>query len=170
MKRSAYIFVFCMAFGISSGQNLYNIKGEPVEIAGKSVVICYSTNICHACMISLVDYCQNLSLQHPDVNFYVLIKGIPSISAMREQTTALYDYFNRDELPDILYDLNPKERKRYFNRYRMKHFPAMMLFSSEKDKHVYIPYGKLFEDTEHSIIVSEYTKNKIHKIFGISGQ
>ncbi len=159
-----------MAFGISSGQNVYNIKGKPVEIAGKSVVICYNTNICHACMISLVDYCQTLSSQHPDIKLYILIKGIPAISAMREQTTALYDYFNRDELPNILYDLNPKERKQYFYRYRMKHFPAMLLFSSEKGKHVYIPYEKLFEDTEHSIIVSEYTENEIHKIFGISGQ
>lgn len=167
MKRSAYIFVFCMAFGISNGQNLYTIKGEPAEITEKSVVICYGTEICHACMISIVDYCQSLSTQHPDVKFYVLLKGISAISAMREQTIALYDYFNRNELPTVLYDLNPKERKRYFIKHKIKHFPALLLFSSEKGKHVYIPYGKLFEDVGESIIVSRYTTGEIREFFDI---
>lgn len=144
---------------------LYNIKGEPVQTASKTMAICFDTYICHGCMNTLTAYCKEFRNTNPDIEIVILIRGIPEIGSRRSLTSALRDYYTDEERPTVVYDLNPKFKKQYFKKHKIKEFPAILLFSDNQKKELYIPERKLFFESEIEFSVSDYAKDRIKNYF-----
>ena len=112
-------------------------------------------------MHTLAAYCKELQTTNPDIEIVILIRGMPTIGARRSLTSALRDYYMDEERPTVVYDLNTKVKKQYFNKHKIKEFPALILFSDKQKKHIYIPEQKLFTDTATGFSISEYAKKEI---------
>ena len=149
-------------------RHLYDIKGNLAPTSPKTIAICFDTYICHGCMNTLAAYCKDFKIANPDIEIVILIRGVPEIGTRRSLTSALRDYYMDEERPTVVYDLNPKVRKQYFNKHKIKHFPALILFSDTQRKECYLSEPKLFFEGEYSFSLSEFAINKISTYFEIN--
>ena len=136
-----------------------------MQTHSKTLAICFDTYICHGCMNTLADYCNKLKASNSDIEIVIIIRGNEYIGIRRSTTSALRDYYTDEERPTVVYDLNPKVRKQYFNKYKIKQFPAVILFSDSQSKECYISERKLFSESEFNFSLSEFAKNKITEYF-----
>lgn len=170
MKRTlaTILIIISTLCNAQTERHLYNIKGEPVQTSAKTLAICFDTYICHGCMNTLAAYCKDFKIANPDIEIVILIRGVPEIGTRRSLTSALRDYYMDEERPTVVYDLNPKVRKQYFNKHKIKHFPALILFSDTQRKECYLSEPKLFFEGEYSFSLSEFAINKISTYFEIN--
>lgn len=146
-------------------RHLYDIRGNAYQSSPKTMAICFDTYICHGCMHTLAAYCRDFHNSRPEVEIVILMRGVPVIGARRSLCSALRDYYSDEERPTAVFDLNPTTRKQYFQKHKIKHFPALILFSDQHKKELYISERKLFTETDISLSVSEYARKKIEKYF-----
>ena len=169
--KKLLIFFLLLSSALCQAQterHLYDIKGNAYQSSPKTMAICFDTYICHGCMNTLAAYCKDFKIANPDIEIVILIRGVPEIGTRRSLTSALRDYYMDEERPTVVYDLNPKVRKQYFNKHKIKHFPAIILFSDNQKKELYIPERKLFFEGEYSFSLSEFAINKISTYFEIN--
>lgn len=142
-------------------RHLYDIRGNAYQTSPKTMAICFDTYVCHGCMNTLADFCKQYHTQHPEVQVVILIKGAPYTGTRRSLTAYLRDYYTDEERPVVVYDLNPTQRKQYFNKHKIKQFPALLIFSDKQNKECFISEQKLFAESEIGFHISEYATKKI---------
>lgn len=152
MKQVAFLCLLICANLVCAqkGNPFYTITGqqEAVPDSAKVLVLCYDQIMCHDCFIAAAAFCNEYVAEHMDVQFVIMVKGM-SLFQMRSATSDLLHYFAKQDVPKVVYDLNPKERKRLFRRYKVNYAPCLFVFSSPKDP-LFIPYERLFEgDSRH---------------------
>ena len=167
MKKLLLTIIFS-AFALCQAQterHLYDIRGDAQPTSAKTMAICFDTYICHGCMNTLAAFCKEFHTKNPDIEIVVLIRGVSYMGARRSTTADLRDYYTDEERPDVVYDLNPKQRKQYFNKHKISSFPALILFSDKHKKECYIPERKLFDENETGFTLSTYAQKKINNYF-----
>lgn len=166
--KKLLIFFLLLSSALCQAQterHLYDIRGNAYQSSPKTMAICFDTYICHGCMHTLAEFCKKFQSNNSDVEIVILMRGVPVIGARRSLTSALRDYYSDEEMPTAVFDLNPTTRKQYFQKHKIKHFPALILFSDQHKKELYISERKLFTETDISLSVSEYARKKIEKYF-----
>ena len=128
-------------------RRLYDIRGNAYQSSPKTMAI--------------ADFCKQYHTQHPEVQVVILIKGAPYTGTRRSLTAYLRDYYTDEERPVVVYDLNPTQRKQYFNKHKIKQFPALLIFSDKQNKECFISEQKLFAESEIGFHISEYATKKI---------
>ncbi|MBO4739696.1 MAG: hypothetical protein J5606_09095 [Bacteroidales bacterium] len=163
-KHIAVIVGFILSFMTlpTFAQSFYTIRGEKVRLNEKNptIAVVYHTNSCSACMKSLSVFLVNQCNENK-INLVVLIPE-SNVSIMRAQTMALGNYFDKDSMPLVVYDLNPDKEKQYVPQYKIEHFPCVILFPP-REKAIYISYAQLFGSTKKAILKKnwEYLKEFI---------
>lgn len=85
---------------------------------------------------------------------------------MRNIESALKQYFVGKDTPTIYYDLNPDKGKRIFDKYKIKHFPALIVIN-KSGKHKYYSCKSLFNGKEFQDGISVKTIGKINSFLGL---
>jgi hypothetical protein len=174
MMKSFWFVCLVAVFRLTLLSQVYphqaqTIKGENVELldTAKALVVCYSSGHCSACFRLLVHYCSSIVEKHPHVQLMVLITGndvvVPNMMGLRMATSSMQEYFEGD-VPKIVYDSNPDKGKRYCTKFKMKHFPVLLLFDRHVKTPKYIPYEKLFSSDSmfpDRLIIPLKTRNQI---------
>ena len=140
------------------GQRFYNIKGEPITIQDSLpiVVIVYNTNSCSACMKYLSGYFTEKKHQQ-EINLVVMVQG-STIITMRNQTVALENFFSKEEMPLVVYDLDTNIQQRYLSKYKITDFPCIIIFSADKEDVRFFSYRQLFS-SRNSFVNKKTLKN-----------
>ena len=133
----------------------YTILGQEITCKPSSIVIYYNTISCHACMELLLSCCKEITQQDSSINLYILIEGSDYIGTMRSSTTSLLDYASAEEMPKVIYDLNPTIEQCYKNQFNISMSPSVLVFRNDM-KPTHISYKKMFGRT--------YNKDKINKL------
>ena len=149
MKKVVWIVILLLVGLRTTAQGekvLFNIRGERVEIPDgvQPFVVFYSPYSCHNCMYDLIDYMGKLERNDSRFKFYVMIPG-RDVATMRYATAGLDEFFSKDSMPTVVYDLNEDTSLRYEARYDVKHYPCLFLFDKDGRCH-YLSYGTLFKE------------------------
>ena len=115
--------------------------------------IVYHTNSCSACMQNLSNFLVNQCNENK-INLVVLISG-DNVSIMRAQTMALSNYFDKDNIPLVVYDLNPDKEKQYISKHKIEQFPCIMLFPP-KEEEIYMSYVQLFGSSRKQLLLKNW--------------
>lgn len=147
MKKIVLFAILLQAGLEATAQNklgLFNIRGEKVEIPDsvQPLVIFYSTYSCHNCMNELIDYVEQLKHDNHRFKIYVMIPG-RDVATMRYVTTGLDEFFNKKNMPMVVYDLNKDTSLRFETQYDVKYYPCLFIFDLNGKCH-YLNYGILF--------------------------
>ena len=77
---------------------------------------------------------------------------------MRNQTVALENFFSKEEMPLVVYDLDTNIQQRYLSKYKITDFPCIIIFSADKENVRFFSYRQLFS-SRNSFVNKKTLKN-----------
>ena len=129
---------------------LYTIRGEAagVKAEGPTILILYEDGFCSACTKSLLHYISEICKEGNAIPMVLISTSSKDMISLRSATTSVQEYFPDSTVFPLMYDLNPKEKKRLRNVYKVKIFPCVLLVPENGRKAKYISYRELFAGEE----------------------
>ncbi|MCR5457427.1 MAG: hypothetical protein K6F14_05075 [Clostridiales bacterium] len=150
MNKTLAILLLGVWFSLfpSGWIRVYNLDGTEVKLEDNTthLIICYSPASCHECVNDIILFCRNIASTSENCKCSVLINGEDPMR-MHMETSLLEEYLTDTSDVRILYDSNPKKKKRIFHRKRIQHTPSLLIVDSEKHDHFY-SYESLFGDNQ----------------------
>jgi hypothetical protein len=153
-----------MLYGQPYSHDAYDINGNRMALAdsAQAIVICYKSGSCASCVRSVTDYCSALSLQYSWVQLVIMIQG-DDMENMQNSARAIQRYFP-NAVCKIVFDLAVPVRNRYFNKYKIRHYPSLLLVSKQAKKVRYISYERIFaDDNSQEILISSDIREVLEK-------
>ena len=144
---------------------LYTIRGEEANIKSENpaILILYDDGFCSACTKSLLFYISEICKESDAIPMVLISTAEKDIISLRSATSSVQSYFPDNTVFPFVYDLNPKEKKRLRNVYKVKFFPCVLLVPANGGKNKYISYRELFSGEE------DISTNALQKIADFAG-